>query len=80
MNDADVMDSIRGLVDEEHRLLDSAEHGGLSDAERERLREVQVRLDQCWDLLRQRRALREFGGDPSQARARDASTVERYQQ
>ena len=80
MNDADVLARIRTLVDEEHRLLESAEEGVLAEDGRARLGEVQVRLDQCWDLLRQRRALREFGGDPNQAHPRDASTVERYQQ
>lgn len=80
MNDSDVMTGIQELVDEEHRLLSSAEHGGLSEEDRGRLDNVQVRLDQCWDLLRQRRALREFGGDARQAQVRDASTVERYQQ
>ena len=49
-------------------------------AETERLRAVEVELDQCWDLLRQRRALRDAGADPNQAKARDADTVERYQQ
>jgi hypothetical protein len=80
MNDADVLTSIQGLVDEEHTLLNAAEQGGLSSEDRERLDDVQVRLDQCWDLLRQRRALREFGGDPDRAHARDARTVEHYQQ
>ncbi len=53
---------------------------GLSPAESERLRSVEVQLDQCWDLLRQRRARREFGQDPDEAIVRDPDTVERYQQ
>ncbi|MDQ0795343.1 hypothetical protein QFZ58_003831 [Streptomyces sp. B1I3] len=52
---------------------------GLSPEERARLREVEVRLDQCWDLLRQRRALSEYGEDPSAARVRPADEVEGYE-
>jgi hypothetical protein len=52
----------------------------LTDDEHRRMNELQMRLDQCWDLLRQRRARREFGDDPSAAHARDESTVEGYQQ
>ena len=50
------------------------------EADQERLRAVEVELDRCWDLLRQRRALRDAGGDPEQAHVRDANTVERYWQ
>jgi hypothetical protein len=50
------------------------------DADRQRLRAVEIELDRCWDLLRQRRAIREAGGDPDDAQVRDASTVERYLQ
>lgn len=78
MNDADVLRSINELVEEEHHLLGEAEHSGLSDEQHERLRAVQVQLDQCWDLLRQRRARREFGQDPDDAQVRDANTVEHY--
>lgn len=78
MNDDDVLHSINHLVDEEHDLLHAAEHGGLDEAQRGRLHSIQVRLDQCWDLLRQRRAKREFGMNPDDATTRDASTVERY--
>ena len=63
------------LVNEEHTLF---ERGELSDEESRRLAALQVELDQCWDLLRQRRALRQFGGDPSQAHARDADVVKKY--
>jgi len=73
--DASVLAHIQRLADEEHRLL---ERGELGPEESRRLAALQTELDQCWDLLRQRRALREFGGDPSQARARDASVVKKY--
>ena len=49
-----------------------------TDVDHRRLAVLQVELDQCWDLLRQRRTLREFGGDPSQAHARDADVVKKY--
>jgi hypothetical protein len=78
MSDEDVLNSIDILVDEERALLHTAEHGGLDDAQRERLHALQVKLDQCWDLLRQRRAKREFGMNPDDAQTRDASTVEHY--
>ncbi|HEX8732617.1 MAG TPA: DUF2630 family protein [Ktedonobacterales bacterium] len=78
MNDADVLRSINELVEEEHHLLAEAEKGGLSEEQRERLHAAQVQLDQCWDLLRQRRARREFGQNPDDAQPRDADTVERY--
>ena len=61
-------------------VLLGAEGGGLSDEERARLREVEVGLDVCWDLLRQRRALRNAGLDPSDAATRSEGTVEGYQQ
>jgi len=73
--DASVLAHIQRLVTEEHKLFDR-EH--LTSEENHRLTALQVELDQCWDLLRQRRALREFGGDPSQAHARDAETVKKY--
>jgi hypothetical protein len=73
--DASVFTHIEHLVREEHRLF---ERGELSSDESKRLTQVQTELDQCWDLLRQRRALREFGGDPSQAHAGDADVVKKY--
>jgi Protein of unknown function (DUF2630) len=81
MADEDVLSNIQELADEEHALLER-HHGGepLSEDEHRRLEDVQVRLDQCWDLLRQRRARRQYGDDPSAAHARDESTVEGYQQ
>ena len=73
--DGAVLGRIQDLVAEEHRLL---EHGGLANDEHERLQRVQVELDQCWDLLRQRRALKETGGDPEQAHVRPPGVVEKY--
>ena len=73
--DAPVLAHIRRLVTEEHRLLEQRDAG--PDTAK-RLANVQVELDQCWDLLRQRRALRETGGDPSQAQTRPPDVVERY--
>ena len=79
MNDTEVMRSISALVDEEHTLLAAAEHGGLDEEQRQRLHAAQTQLDQCWDLLRQRRAKREFGEDPDSAQVRDKGTVEGYE-
>jgi hypothetical protein len=73
--DASVLAHIQRLVGEEHKLFESKE---LTSDESNRLLQLQVELDQCWDLLRQRRALRETGGDPSQAHARSADVVEKY--
>jgi hypothetical protein len=81
MADDDVLANIQQLADEEHALYERHRAGTpLSDDEHRRLKELEVRLDQCWDLLRQRRARREFGEDPAAARARGESTVEGYQQ
>jgi hypothetical protein len=77
-SDEDVMSSINSLMDEEHTLLHAAENGGLDETQRQRLHALQIQLDQCWDLLRQRRAKREFGMNPDDATPRDASIVERY--
>jgi uncharacterized protein DUF2630 len=84
MSDESIAARIEGLVAEEHDLrsreqADTADADALAE-ERERLRAVEVELDRCWDLLRRRRALRDAGADPDEARARDADTVERYQQ
>jgi uncharacterized protein DUF2630 len=73
--DQSVLSHIEKLVTEEHRLFDKGE---LGQDESKRLVQVQAELDQCWDLLRQRRALRETGGDPSQAHARPADVVKKY--
>ena len=70
---------IRELVDEEHELRSRLQRGDISaDEEHSRLRAVEVELDQCWDLLRQRRALRESGGDPREAQIRPPDEVEGY--
>jgi len=76
-SDERVLGKIESLVHEEQRLYG---HADLSDGDRVRLETIQVELDQCWDLLRQRRARREFGQDPDGATVRPASVVERYQQ
>lgn len=74
MSDKTILEHISSLVDEEHKLRSA---GGAADGAR--LKKVEEELDQCWDLLRQRRAKREFGQDPSTAHVRDAGTVENYQ-
>ena len=84
MNDETIANRIERLVAEEHELrhreeADSGDTERLEEDQR-RLRAVQLELDQCWDLLRQRRAREEFGMDPDEAQARDADTVERYWQ
>jgi hypothetical protein len=81
MADEDVLGHIQDLADEEHSLFERHRAGEpLNEDEHRRLEDLQVRLDQCWDLLRQRRARREFGDDPAAAKSRDESTVEGYQQ
>lgn len=81
MPDEQISDHIESLVKEEHELLHRAESDhGLDEPGHARMRAVQVELDQCWDLLRQRRALREAGLDDDAARARDTSVVEGYEQ
>ena len=80
-NDSDLRARIGKLVAEEHDLRRRRAEGSISgDAERARLQALEVELDQCWDLLRQRRARRAAGEDPSSAEPRDENTVERYQQ
>ena len=80
MNDSDVQAHVEALVAEEHRLLSLAEERGLSNDERTRLEAVNVQLDRYYDLLRQRRAKREFGEEPDSAKLRSADVVERYLQ
>jgi Protein of unknown function (DUF2630) len=75
MDDTDILHRITSLMDEEHAL-----RSGAAPADQERLTGVEEMLDQCWDLLRQRRARREFGEDPDRASARDTGTVEGYKQ
>ena len=74
MDDRTIMDHITALVAEEQRLLEEPHHDAA------RLQDVELMLDQMWDLLRQRRSREEFGLNPDEAEARDPSTVERYLQ
>jgi hypothetical protein len=78
VDDQKVLNRINELAREEHELFERESQGRVTDADRERLRQLEVTLDQCWDLLRQRRARRAAGLDPDQARVRDAKTVEGY--
>jgi hypothetical protein len=80
MDDAEVIRRIGALVEEEHELERSVSAGGPDDDAARRLRDLEVALDQCWDLLRQRRARRETGRDPDEAQVRPPDVVERYQQ
>ena len=76
-----VLGHINELVDEEHGLMARSKEGeGLSATDHDRLRTVEVQLDQCWDLLRQRRARWAAGQDPDEAMVRGESTVEHYRQ
>ena len=80
MDDNEIRRHIEELVAEEHRLWDDEAAGGSSTDDARRLAHVKVTLDELWDLLRQRRALRAAGQDPEAAHLRDAETVERYEQ
>lgn len=81
MADRDVLAKVSELVDEEHRLRRSLAAGSVSSAdEQARLGRLESELDQCWDLLRQRRAARDFGRDPDTAHVRPTSEVEGYLQ
>jgi Protein of unknown function (DUF2630) len=80
MDDPQIHGTIEQLVGEEHELWQRESDGTASDADRRRLETIKVSLDQCWDLLRQRRALRESGLDPEAAATRPPEVVERYQQ
>ncbi len=77
MDEKDILSRIHSLVEEEHGLREGTEH---TDDQRARMQELEVQLDQCWDLLRQRRAKRQYGEDPDEAEARPASEVEGYLQ
>lgn len=83
-SDESILGRIEALVREEHELLGREESDATSgealSADRERRERVSVELDRCWDLLRQRRALRDAGANPDDAQARDPDTVERYLQ
>jgi hypothetical protein len=77
--DQDILDQVNKLVAEEQQLREALQHREIDEGEeQQRLRAVEVALDQCWDLLRQRRALRESGKDPREAEVRPAGEVEGY--
>ncbi len=78
MSDEDVIQRINDLAHEEHSLFERESSGEATAAERQRLQEIAVQLDQCYDLLHQRRARRAAGLDPNDASVRDPGTVEGY--
>ena len=81
MDDNTVLSRINGLVDEEHRLRQQLGRGEItSDEEHARLKDLEEALDQCWDLLRRRRAAREVGNDPNAEQAHSVGEVEGYLQ
>ena len=77
MDETDILSRIHSLVDEEHKLRETKEH---SDEQRARIGKLEADLDQCWDLLRQRRAKRQYHENPDEAHVRPESTVEGYLQ
>jgi hypothetical protein len=77
VDEKDLMSRIHELVEEEHQLREGAEH---TDDQRARLTQLEADLDQCWDLLRQRRAKRQYGENPDEAAARPEPQVEGYLQ
>jgi len=80
MDESQVHRTIEQLVAEEHELWERESAGNASELDRQRLEQVKVSLDQCWDLLRQRRALRGAGRDPDEADVRRPEVVESYEQ
>ena len=83
MDNQDILQRIQALVQEEHELREQPQDAGAGEAHQERtarLRKVEEDLDQCWDLLRQRRAKRRAGEDPDEAQARPVEEVEGYRQ
>jgi hypothetical protein len=78
VEDTDIIQQINQLAHEEHALFERESEGEASSVDRERLKRLEVTLDQCWDLLHQRRARRNAGLDPNEARVRDEGTVEGY--
>ena len=80
MDDPQIHGTIEQLVAEEHELWEREAAGTATESDRRRLQDVKVSLDQCWDLLRQRRALREVGRDPDDAGVRRPEVVESYEQ
>ena len=77
MDEKDIMSRINELVEEEHKLREGAEH---TEDQRARISEIEAHLDQAWDLLRQRRAKRQYDENPDEAEPRPESTVESYLQ
>jgi hypothetical protein len=80
LNDVEIVRRIGELAEQEHSLERSFEGQEPSSTELERLRQIEVTLDQCWDLLRQRRARRNAGQDPDEVTVRPESVVESYRQ
>jgi hypothetical protein len=80
MDDPQIHGTIEQLVAEEHELWERESTGNADDSDRRRLQQVKVSLDQCWDLLRQRRALRGANSDPDEADLRRPEVVEGYEQ
>jgi hypothetical protein len=80
MDDKEILDRIGRLVEQEHELRARHQRGESDPDDAKSLDQIEVTLDQCWDLLRQRRAAREYGEDPEAAGVRPAKVVERYQQ
>ena len=80
MDDAAIHERIEKLVAEEHELWQQESEGDIDEGTRQRLRDLEVQLDQAWDLLRQRKALRHANLDPDAAQERDPATVENYRQ
>ena len=77
MDETDILSRIHSLVEEEHKLREGRDH---SQDERARIKKLEADLDQCWDLLRQRRAKRQYHENPDEAAVRPESTVENYLQ
>lgn len=81
MDSHDILAQVTSLVDAEHELRDRVQAGEIPpEEEQARLQQLEGSLDQCWDLLRQRRARREFGQDPDEAAVRPVQQVEGYRQ
>ncbi len=80
MDDSQIHGKIEQLVAEEHELWTRESSGNADESDRERLQELKVSLDQCWDLLRQRRALRDADRNPDAADVRRPEVVEGYEQ
>ena len=80
MDDKEILHHITELVNEEHELMNLAEGTGIDDEQQTRVKALEISLDQCWDLLRQRRARRNAGLNPDEAKVRDEVIVEHFQQ